>query len=60
MAAKVMVRHIHSKELGRYWRRLQVRIGSKWQDVMDIEDGERADEVVRPLQRAFDNFRKTR
>jgi len=51
---KKMVRQIYSKALGHSWRRLQVRVGRKWIDVMDIEDGDRADEIVRPIQKAFD------
>lgn len=50
---KKMVRHIRSRELS-CWRMLQVRIKNKWVNVMDIEDEWQADEIVAPLQRAFD------
>jgi len=53
MAPKKMARHIKSP-LGYDWRRVQVRVRNKWEVVMDIEDDHRADEVVAPIQRAFD------
>jgi hypothetical protein len=55
MAAKKMVRHVKSIH-GSCWRMVQVRIGSKWEPVLDVEDD--ADSVVRPLQRAFDEVMK--